>query len=92
VNLIPEGQREYSNVSLLVIPEEAEIVVLGTELGSLTLALRNEDDVDVLEERGRATINTLLSGERTKVLQQKRMATIQVIRGSGGTNEGTKTP
>lgn len=82
VNLIPESQRDYSTVSLLVIPEEAEIVVLAAELGSLTLSLRNEDDVDVLEERGRATINTLLSGERTRVLQQKRFNTIQVIRGA----------
>jgi pilus assembly protein CpaB len=82
VNLIPESQREYSNVSLMVIPEEAEILVLAQELGGLTLALRNEDDVDVIEERGRATINTLLSGERTRVLQQKRFNTIQVIRGA----------
>ncbi len=82
VNLIPESQREYSTVSLLVIPEEAEILVLAAELGQLVLSLRNEDDVDVLEERGRATINTLLSGERTRVLQQKRFNTIQIIRGS----------
>ena len=88
VNLIPEAQREYSNVSLLVIPEEAEILVLATELGGLTMSLRNEDDVDLLEERGRATINTLLSGERTRTLQQKRFNTIQVIRGSSaGTPE-----
>jgi len=83
VNLIPEGQRDYTNVSLLVIPEEAEILVLATEMGGLTMTLRNEDDVDVIEERGRATINTLLSGERTRVLQQKRFNTIQVIRGAG---------
>jgi pilus assembly protein CpaB len=83
VNLIPENQRDYTTVSLMVIPEEAEMVALATELGSLTLSLRNEDDVDVIEDRGRATINTLLSGERTRVLQQKRFNTIQVIRGSG---------
>jgi pilus assembly protein CpaB len=82
VNLIPENQRDYSTVSLLVIPEEAEILVLATELGQLMLALRNEDDIDVIEERGRATINTLLSGERTRVLQQKRFNTIQIIKGS----------
>ncbi len=86
VNLIPEAQREYANVSLLVIPEEAEILVLAQELGALTMSLRNEDDVDVIEERGRATINTLLSGERTRVLQQKRFNTIQVIRGAGATD------
>jgi pilus assembly protein CpaB len=82
VNLVPENQRDYNNVSLLVIPEEAEILVLAGELGGLTLSLRNEDDVDLLEERGRATISSLLSGERTKLLQKKRLETIQVIRGS----------
>jgi pilus assembly protein CpaB len=87
VNLIPEGQRSYSNVSLLVLPEEAEILVLAGESGQLVLTLRNEDDVDVLEERGRATINTLLSGERTRLLQQKRLSTIQVIRGTSATQK-----
>jgi pilus assembly protein CpaB len=92
INLVPDGQREYSNVSLLLIPEEVEIAVLAQELGSLTLALRNEDDIDVLEERGRATINTLLSGERTKVLQAKRFNTIQVIKGSSSTDTKTAAP
>ena len=81
VNLIPESQREYSNVSLLVIPEEAEILVLAAELGGLTMSLRNEDDVDVIEERGRASINTLLSGERMRAYQAIRFKQIQMIRG-----------
>ncbi|MHB8877947.1 MAG: Flp pilus assembly protein CpaB [Myxococcaceae bacterium] len=83
VNLIPENQRDYTTVSVLVIPEEAEMIALATELGALTFTLRNEEDVDVIEDRGRATLNTLLSGERTRVLQQKRFNTIQVIRGAG---------
>jgi len=87
VNLIPESQRDYQNVSLLVIPEEAEILVLATELGQLTLSLRNEDDVDVIEDRGRATIHTLLSGERTRQLQERRQSIIEVIRGSGGSKQ-----
>jgi len=87
VNLIPESQREYTNVSLLVIPEEAEILVLAAELGALTLSLRNEDDIDVIETRGRATLHTLLSGDRTQALGAQRMSIIEVIRGSGG---GTK--
>lgn len=82
VNLIPENERTYGNVTLMVLPEEAEILALSEQLGSLTFTLRNEDDIDVIEERGRATINTLLSGERSKVLQQKRFNTIQVIRGA----------
>jgi pilus assembly protein CpaB len=85
VNLIPENQRDYNTVSLLVIPEEAEILVLATELGALTLSLRHEDDGDMIEDRGRATIQTLLSGERTRVLQERRREIIQVIRGSAGT-------
>jgi pilus assembly protein CpaB len=82
VNLIPESERAYGHVSLMVLPEEAEILTLAQELGGLTFTLRNEDDLDVLEQRGRATLNTLLSGERTKVLQMKRFNTIQVIRGA----------
>lgn len=81
VNLIPEHQREYTNITLMVIPEEAEILTLASELGNLTLSLRNEEDVDMIEERGRATISTLLSGERTRVLEQKRREIIQIIKG-----------
>ncbi len=88
VNLIPEAQREYNNVSLLVIPEEAEILVLASELGDLRLSLRNEEDVDMIEERGRATIHTLLSGERTRVLQERRREIIQIIKGSSGSSAG----
>ncbi|OJH40438.1 Flp pilus assembly protein CpaB [Cystobacter ferrugineus] len=82
VNLIPESQREYNNITLMVIPEEAEILTLASELGNLTLSLRNEEDVDMIEERGRATITTLLSGERTRVLEQKRREIIQIIKGN----------
>lgn len=81
LNAIPEGQRTFNDVSILVVPEEVEILVLAQQLGALTLSLRNEEDIDVMEERGRATMTTLLSGERTKVLQQKRFNVIHVIRG-----------
>jgi len=82
INLLPEAKRSYQNLSFLVLPEEAEILSLASELGSLTLPLRNPDDIDVQEERGRATIQTLLTGERMKALQTLRYSTIQVIRGS----------
>jgi pilus assembly protein CpaB len=92
VNLIPENQREYANISLLVIPEEAEILVLAQELGALTLSLRNEDDVDIIEERGRATISTLLSGERTRVLEKKRQEIIQIIKGNAAEKSAGSGP
>jgi pilus assembly protein CpaB len=86
VNLIPEGSRGYSNVSLLVIPEDVEMLVLAQSLGNLTLSLRNEDDVTGMDDRGRATIESLLSGERTKMLEKKRRETIQIIQQTGSTN------
>ena len=66
------------------------VAVTVTDRDALTMTLRNDEDVDVIEERGRATMNTLLSGERTRVLQQKRFNTIQVIRGAGVTTEPVK--
>jgi pilus assembly protein CpaB len=82
LNLLPENRRDYSNLSLLLIPEEAELLVLAQALGQLHFTLRNEDDVDVVEDRGRATLHTLLSGERTRALQERRQSIIEVIRGS----------
>ncbi|MGQ0508509.1 MAG: Flp pilus assembly protein CpaB [Myxococcaceae bacterium] len=79
-----ESQRDYSNVSLLVIPEEAEVLVLAQQEGKLTLSLRNETDPDLLEERGRATLHTLFSGERTREYQKKRAGIVDVIRGGAG--------
>lgn len=78
------SRRAYGDVSLLVLPEEAEILVLAQELGTLTLVLRHPEETDVEEERGRTTIGTLLTGERSKALQKLRAQTIQVIRGRGG--------
>ncbi len=82
VNLIPENQRDYTNVSLLVGAEEAEALVLASELGAMSLALRNEEDVDTFSERGRATISTLLSGERAKAIREKRNSALTIIRGN----------
>lgn len=84
---LPDGNRGYGDISLLVLPEEAEILVLAQELGSITFVLRNPEELDLEEDRGRATIGTLLTGERTKALRQLRYQTIQVIRGSAGTAE-----
>jgi pilus assembly protein CpaB len=75
------AESEYGTVTLLVLPEEAEILVLAQELGSLYLSLRNAEDISIFEERARTTIQTLLTGERVKKLQQRRYQTIQIIRG-----------
>jgi pilus assembly protein CpaB len=59
-------------VTFLLIPEEAEAALLTVRAGGLHLSLRNQDDVDVMEDRGRVTANTVLSGERRRVLEAKR--------------------
>lgn len=83
VALIPENERTYNDVSLLVLPGEAEMLVLAQELGTLSLTLRTGDDIGVNDDRGRSTtLKTLTTGEQSRALQQKRLNTIQFIRGS----------
>jgi len=89
---LSENQRDYSNVTLLVIPEEAEILTLAAELGALSLSLRHEEDVEPIEERGRTTVRTLLSGERTKSSQQKRQKMVQIIRGEASERHRLEVP
>ena len=82
VNLLPESQREYSNVTLMLLPEEAEVLALAQELGSLTLTLRNEDDLDMMDRRAKSTVATLFSGERLVAMEAKRRGVIEFIRNS----------
>lgn len=53
-------------VTVRVLAEEAEALMLAQDLGRFAIALRNRDDPEVMEYAGRATIGTLLSGERTQ--------------------------
>jgi pilus assembly protein CpaB len=83
VNLLPENQREYSTVTLLVIPEEAEVLALAQELGTLTLSLRNEEDIEMgVERTSHTSIRTLFDGQRMALLQNQRRNSIVLIRGS----------
>ena len=90
INLVPENQRAYQDVTLQVYADEVELLVLARELGTLTLTLRNEEDMSNSDERSRVTIETLLSGERAKALQKIRYDTIQVIRGNTTASESHK--
>jgi pilus assembly protein CpaB len=60
-------------VSVALLPEEGEVSLLATRVGSLQASLRNPSDPDIQEERGRATMQTLLTGERINTLLKKRM-------------------
>ncbi len=72
MNLLSEEDRHYTNVTLLMLPEEAEILNLAEDLGKISLSLRNEDDLETQGERVRTTAQTLLTGERAKALEQRR--------------------
>lgn len=79
-----DADKRYTTVTLLVLPEEAEILTLAQETGTLTLLLRNPDDLDFQDKRNVVDEKQLLTGERAGELQQKRYKTIQIIRGRGG--------
>ncbi|HUU02115.1 MAG TPA: Flp pilus assembly protein CpaB [Myxococcota bacterium] len=70
----------YASVTLMVLPEEAEILNLAAELGKLRLTLRNAEDIATMESRGRATIQTLMTGERIKDLMNLRKHLPDVVR------------
>ncbi|MHB8419017.1 MAG: Flp pilus assembly protein CpaB [Myxococcales bacterium] len=73
MNLLSPTDRAYDNITVLLLPEEAEILTLAREVGRISLTLRNEDDLETQGERLRTTPRTLLTQERTKVLEQKRV-------------------
>lgn len=86
IHAMSEKDRNYADITVMVLPEEAEIITLASQLGQLYLTLRNPEDIGGEEERARATIETLITGERVKALKRKREQLIQVIRlpGAGG--------
>jgi len=75
-----DGDKEYIDVSVLLLPEEAAIVALATEVGDLQFTLRRDDDPDLLDNKVGSSMKTLLDGERVKLLHKKRFETIQQIR------------
>jgi pilus assembly protein CpaB len=88
VNLVAEGERQYSTITFLVLPEEAEILSLAAELGNLTLTLRNPEDTERAEESGHSNIATLLTGARTRILAEVRQkAFVTMVKGNQVTRE-----
>ncbi len=84
MNLLSSSDRRYSNITLLMLPEEVEILTLAEGMGKITLALRNEDDLETPSDRVKTTPETLITGERVNALLKKRhQLGIQVISGGG---------
>lgn len=94
---VSEEDKRYGHIVLLVMSEEAEILSLAAESGTLTLTLRNPRDLDVSEKRTKKTdMMTLLTGERTDLLRKKRAETwqqssgIEVFRGTDRQQEQSR--
>ncbi|MCG3172043.1 MAG: hypothetical protein GMKNLPBB_00188 [Myxococcota bacterium] len=80
LTMIKEEDKNYSSVTVQVLPVEAEMLVLAQELGTIYLTLRNAEDPEAMEsQRSHTNMNTLFTGDRG-ALTQKRQG-IQVIRG-----------
>lgn len=90
-----DEDKRYTHVVLLVMSEEAEILALAAETGSLTLTLRNPRDLDVVEKRTTKTDQkTLLTGERSALLRAERAKTwqrqeVEIITGSSSKKQQT---
>jgi pilus assembly protein CpaB len=79
-NVLPENERTYAHATIAVLPEDAEIMVLAQELGSLHFSLRNPEDLSLrAAEKSKATIDTFFSGDRLRQLDNARGA-ITVIK------------
>ena len=77
-------EQSYGTVTLLVLPQEAEMLILAQQLGSVYLTLRNREDISVFDDKAQTDIKTLLTGERAITLAKRRwegLKTIKVIRG-----------
>ncbi len=82
-HLLSDAQREYRNVSLSLMQEEAEILTLARELGGLTLTLRHPDDIEPLPQHGHVDARTLLTGARQMTLfEARRRQEPVIIRGN----------
>lgn len=80
--ILSASERQYTDVSLLVSPEEAEVLTLAQELGALTLTLRNDGDGSLLVDRRKTTIKTLFDGERLRAMREARPDPVVIIRGT----------
>lgn len=84
---VSDEDKSYRTVTLLVLPEEAEMLVLAQKEGEMTLSLRNPEDLDVIDDKTVTDTKTLLTGERATLLRSQRQDSIQIIRGVTGTKE-----
>ncbi|MBI3179209.1 MAG: Flp pilus assembly protein CpaB, partial [Deltaproteobacteria bacterium] len=93
LRLLSENDRQYNTITVHVLPEAAEMLVLAQELGSLYLSLRNPEDTEIGGADERTSMTTLLTGERSKRISttQSNIFKVEIIR-AGRRAEFQKVP
>lgn len=83
MNVLSEDDRHYSNVTLQMLPEEAEMLNLAEDVGKVTLILRNPEDLENEVPGKKTTIKTLIDGVRENALItiRHKSPSVQVIEG-----------
>ena len=84
MHLLNENERAYNTVTVHVLPEAVEMLVLAQDLGTLYLSLRNAEDNEIADlADARTTVKTLLTGERSKQISrtQSKIFKVEIIRG-----------
>lgn len=56
-SLDPTGARSYGTVTLLLYPEEVEMIIFASQKGKLNLSLRNFEDVKISRETEKRSVN-----------------------------------
>lgn len=81
--LLNENEKAYNTVTLHVLPEAVEMLVLAQDLGTLYLSLRNSEDNEIKElSDAKTTLTTLLTGERSARIstRQNKVFKVEIIR------------
>lgn len=64
--------RGYNTVTLMVVPSQAEVISFASDMGTLSLALRNPDDMEIREGDDELSIFLLADILRLKKGEEKR--------------------
>lgn len=75
------SEKRYRTVTLLVTPLEAQILTYARSKGSLSLSLRNPEDLLTVEELPQITFKDIVKPEFIIKTQKKRNARIKIYRG-----------
>ena len=73
-------KKTYSNVSVLLLLEEAEVLSLAADVGDVTMSLRAPGDFETEPRDGVTTLKTLLDGEKMRRVAARRKDVIAHIR------------